>query len=359
MKKHIIFKWIGMAIVVIMATMLFYIDRLTTPGQSILKVFSAHIIYTIAIWEINLIFLFAIRKRYPSVEETKQRIASQLIVFPFTIALLVGLGTGFYDFTRFWDKDLVLYDYAFDYGVCLIFAIAVAGIYEGFYLVKQWQATTLESEQLKQEQLQTQLDSLKNQVNPHFLFNSLNSLSSLIEDDGEKAKVFIEELAQVYRYLLQSNEQELTTLGNELNFIEAYSFLLKTRFGEGFNLKISIAEMNKSALIPPLTLQLLVENAVKHNIISVSKPLIVRIFDCYLPLSNEKTGQITEGGMCCLVVSNNLQQKQISTTSNQMGLQNIMTKYKLLGQVDVKVEQTSMDFRVILPLIQVPEKTIA
>lgn len=252
------------------------------------------------------------------------------------------------------------------YNVALVFSFIILTIYEVFYIFNKWEKAELDSEQLKNEDVKHQLDSLKNQVNPHFLFNSLNSLSSLIEEDSEKAKTFIEELAQVYRYLLKSNEHELTTLGKELAFIEAYAFLLKTRFGEGFHLKVDIAEQNKSALIPPLTLQLLVENAVKHNIIAASKPLNVCIFDNYATKSdsekqehiNETSRNNREEKRQFLVVTNNLQQKKAPVASNRLGLKNIIKKYELLGQVDVKVEQTAKAFQVILPLINLTERAL-
>ena len=252
------------------------------------------------------------------------------------------------------------------YNVALVFSFIILTIYEVFYIFNKWEKAELDSEQLKNEDVKHQLDSLKNQVNPHFLFNSLNSLSSLIEEDSEKAKTFIEELAQVYRYLLKSNEHELTTLGKELAFIEAYAFLLKTRFGEGFHLKVDIAEQNKSALIPPLTLQLLVENAVKHNIIAASKPLNVCIFDNYATKSDSEKQEHTNGTSRnnreekrqFLVVTNNLQQKKAPVASNQLGLKNIIKKYELLGQVDVKVEQTAKAFQVILPLINLTERAL-
>ena len=252
------------------------------------------------------------------------------------------------------------------YNVALVFSFIILTIYEVFYIFNKWEKAELDSEQLKNEDVKHQLDSLKNQVNPHFLFNSLNSLSSLIEEDSEKAKTFIEELAQVYRYLLKSNEHELTTLGKELAFIEAYAFLLKTRFGEGFHLKVDIAEQNKSALIPPLTLQLLVENAVKHNIIAASKPLNVCIFDNNATKSNSEKQEHTNGTSRnnreekrqFLVVTNNLQQKKAPVASNRLGLKNIIKKYELLGQVDVKVEQTAKAFQVILPLINLTERAL-
>jgi sensor histidine kinase YesM len=357
MNKYNLLKIIGLVAWAVAVAVLFYSERLTSPLYPPSK-FVVTVAVLLGIGLVNLPILFFVRKRYPSVEQTKRRILALLAVsLPITI-LLMTLCTSYFDAVQFWGFDLNFKSYVHDFGAAFAYLTIVLGILEGFYLFNQWKATLLESEQLKQEQLQTQLESLKNQVNPHFLFNSLNSLSSLIEIDENKAKTFVEELAQVYRYLLQSNEHELTTLEKELEFIHAYTFLLKTRFSKGFNLDIRVSKDSKTRLIPPLTLQLLVENAVKHNVIAASKPLTVWIYDAISNENLEKTGRDTvrkdsfgEGGVYQLIVSNNLQKKQANVLSNRLGLQNIIKKYKLLGQSEVKVEQTDAEFKVVLPLI--------
>lgn len=199
------------------------------------------------------------------------------------------------------------------------------------------QSIELNSERLEKENLEAQFRSLKDQVNPHFLFNSLNSLSSLIRLDPEKAEEFVEELSAVYRYLLRSNEQELILLEDELRFIQSYLVLLKTRFGEGFSINFRIFPEHADWLIPPLTLQLLVENAVKHNVISAHKPLVVEIFT-------------TESDR--LHVHNNFQKKSRSVQSSKVGLANIQNKFKLLRQPEPEIEQTENEFKVIVPLIK-------
>src|SRR5204862_3992496 len=122
--------------------------------------------------------------------------------------------------------------------------------------------------ELKRTGMQSQLDSLKNQISPHFLFNSLNVLSSLVEEDLCHAEQYVNELARVYHYVLKSNRSQLISLAEELDFIDAYSFLLHTRFGENLRVQATISSEQKNQLIPPLSLQMLVENAVKHNIVS-------------------------------------------------------------------------------------------
>jgi LytS/YehU family sensor histidine kinase len=227
--------------------------------------------------------------------------------------------------------------YVYNIFVALTYAVIVGGIYEGIYFFRKWREAFVEAEALKQANLQSQLDSLKGQINPHFLFNCLSSLSSLIAEDGKRAEKFVDELASVYRYLLQTNEKELTSLGKELEFAQAYFHLLKTRFTEGIELNIEVEEIYLDYLIPPLTLQILVENAVKHNVILPEKPLTIKAY--------------TDGEEN-LVIENNLQKKNAQAMSNKMGLANIATKYVLLKQRKIIIRETEDRFIVIIPLIK-------
>src|SRR5690606_4454104 len=160
-----------------------------------------------------------------------------------------------------------------------------------------------------------------------------NSLSSLIATNPDKAEEFVDEMSQVYRYLLRSNEEQLTTLQKEIDFIESYNMLLKTRFDRGFQPVITIEEKMKEWLLPPMTLQLLIEDAVKHNIVDPDAPLVVRLYT-----QDEK-----------LVVSNNLQKKNKAVVSGKVGLGNIISKYELLIYPDVEITETADEFRVVLP----------
>lgn len=194
-----------------------------------------------------------------------------------------------------------------------------------------------DNQALIQENLQTKYSSLKTQVNPHFLFNSLNSLSALITSNPERAEIFLEEMSTVYRYLLRSNEQELITLEEEISFIKSYAHLLKNRFDNGFQIQFRIEDLYLHYKLPPLTLQLLLENAVKHNTLSEAEPLLV-VFET------------TNDGI--LIVRNNLQKKNNQLFSNKIGLKNIVTKYELLKERPVRYEETTTEFIVYVPLIK-------
>lgn len=273
---------------------------------------------------------------YPSHRDTMKRVllfsSLNLLIVMVTVTLICLvfdlLNILDYQFTaKTWSRGLLAG------AICTILNQAV---YETEASYRRIKISQREAEQLKKAQLQTQFDSLKEQVNPHFLFNSLNSLSSLIATHPEKAEEFVEEMSRVYRYLLRSNEEQLTTLRKEIAFIESYNMLLKTRFGVGFQPVIQIEETMMERLLPPMTLQLLMENAVKHNIVDPDMPLVVRLYT-----QDEK-----------LVVSNNLQKKNKTVISNKVGLSNILSKYKLLNYPGVEIKETVNEFIVVLPLIK-------
>jgi sensor histidine kinase YesM len=292
----------------------------------------------VLVWEVNRIGIIRSRRKYPELAQTRQRVLFQLVWFAVGALLVRSAQTYFYYKFTVWDyvDYTKVGPYFFNTLVAFIGTIQFAMVFEGVYLYKRWRVSYKETQELKKANLQSQLDSLKAQINPHFLFNSLNSISSLIQCDPEKAEEFIDELSSVYRYLLRENNRELCTLGEEIKFIQAYYSLLKTRHGEGIELTIDIPNANLCWLIPPLTLQLLFENAVKHNIVSASKPLVINMY-----VRNK-----------VLCIENNLQKKRISVASGKVGLSNIMAKYELLNQPAVSVFQDECMFQVTLPLIE-------
>ncbi|MFN8356668.1 MAG: histidine kinase [Spirosomataceae bacterium] len=192
----------------------------------------------------------------------------------------------------------------------------------------------LENEQLKHENLLVQLTSLKNQLNPHFLFNSLNTLSWLINEDKEKSQQYLQKLSQVLRYSLSMQEQPLVSLQEELSLVDSYIFLLQMRFGQNLKITRSIRQVERFR-IPPLSIQLLIENAIKHNVISVANPLHIQI-----EINTESK---------TIKVSNSLQLKPNSEGPG-IGLANLNQRFKLLANQEIDIEQ-SEDFIVTLPLI--------
>jgi sensor histidine kinase YesM len=276
------------------------------------------------------------RKKYPGYEQTYRRIINWVLVILFITPVFVILLFLFYRGIQY---PAVIQVDGWKWGLLVGFVADIIGIAfnEGIYTFSKWKENIREAEQLKKANLQTQFESLKNQVNPHFLFNSINTLSSLIHEDKERAEKFIGEMSNVYRYLLRNNEEELVPLSTELKFIQSYYHLLKTRYGNGIEMKINVDKEIENYLLPPLTLQLLVENAVKHNNVLKDKPLLIEIYT---------------GVNSTLIVKNNLQKKTSKVDSSKIGLNNIKEKFRLLNQPDVVIKEMPAMFMVTLPLIE-------
>ncbi|PZR30154.1 MAG: hypothetical protein DI538_23295 [Azospira oryzae] len=196
------------------------------------------------------------------------------------------------------------------------------------------QQSQIENEQLKQENLKARLESLKQQISPHFLFNTLNTLSTLTKES--KVKEFVSETSNVYRYLLHYKSNDLVTVSEELKFIDSYLYILRERFENGLDVSIQISEPVVATQLPPLALQTLVENAVKHNIVSVLKPL-------HIIIHNDDQ---------FIVVRNNLQTRQsMMEESSHSGLNNINERYKLLTNREIVIQRNEYEFIVKLPLL--------
>jgi sensor histidine kinase YesM len=209
--------------------------------------------------------------------------------------------------------------------------------YISFYFFRQWSHAIVEKERLEKDNISSQLQALQAQVNPHFLFNSLSSLVSLIEEDKDMAIQFVQELADVYRYLLQQKSERLVKVCDELKFINSFIYLHKARCGESLKAEIEIDAKFGNYLIPPQTLQILAENAIKHNIISQSRPLVIKFYT---------------GSRMDIIVENNLQKKLSPQKHTGLGLENITERYRLLGKRNIKVEDTGGIFRVLVPMIK-------
>jgi two-component system LytT family sensor kinase len=203
------------------------------------------------------------------------------------------------------------------------------------HLLRRWQENTLRTAQLEKEKVQVQLDSLKNQISPHFLFNSLSSLDSLIDDNPVLARQFLQQLSKVFRYVLQHKEKALVPLETELTFIKNYVSLLQTRFDGAFIVQCQLSDDALERQIVPVTVQILIENAIKHNTINEARPLTVTISyaDGYLDVSNP------------------IQRKRQVETSNRQGLENLKLLYSYLSTQPVEIDETEMNFRVRIPLL--------
>lgn len=276
-------------------------------------------------------------KIFPDFRDTPKRMAISVVCYmAITVASITPL-LWIYEKISFFNYELISYTNFTVALICMTGNLIITIVFEGLAAFERWKATLVETEQLKKENLRSQLQSLKNQVNPHFLFNNINSLSSLISDDPGKAEVFLDEMSKVYRYLLRNNEDDVVPLEIELQFMDSYYHLLKTRFGDAIELKKNISEDCKEYSLPPLTLQTLVENAVKHNVLLKEQPLKIEI-RC---LNNE-----------FLVVKNNLQRKSLSVIPGNTGLENIAAKYQLINKSGIQVNEEGGEFKVTVPLLK-------
>tara|TARA_R110002073_G_scaffold8207_1_gene45655 strand:- start:95591 stop:96640 length:1050 start_codon:yes stop_codon:yes gene_type:complete len=231
--------------------------------------------------------------------------------------------------------ELIYNQYLIKFGIILFILILVFEIIY-FALYSYYSYTTFQIATVRQErkQIELQLKALKSQLSPHFLFNSLNTISSLIFKDKMKAERFIRRLAEMYDYILHSYQVKLTSLKDELAFVNSYKYLLQTRFGEKFQCLIDIDDTLLSSKIPPLTIQMLLENAVKHNVLEENNPLTIRI-------SNEKE---------YIIVSNNITKKPKHITSFKIGLKNINSRYLLLHTEGIMITNGGK-FEVKIPII--------
>ena len=295
------------------------------------------LVITSVLWMGSRQIMIYSRKKYPLFKEVRTRLIYQSIyMFLFTIVFNNLLG---------YIADHFVFNYGFrSSGIDMLIStnsasifctIMIIAIYESIYFMNELRASVEESENLKRESLSAQLNALRSQVNPHFLFNNLNTLSSLIPENPVHAVDFVQQLSKVYRHILEVKDEKSILLKDELDLLNAYTFLLKTRFDKNLDVTIDIPTEKLQKKIVPLSLQILMENAIKHNIVSADKPLHIDIS--------------TLNGS--LLVSNNLQMKNQVNECTGIGLDNIRNRYKLISEKPVNVTSNDNNFTVSIPLI--------
>jgi sensor histidine kinase YesM len=217
--------------------------------------------------------------------------------------------------------------------------IPVYSIYFSLYFLRHWRSSELAAERYQKESVRSQLESLKNHLDPHFLFNNLNILSALIDQDKNKSKEFLEHFVEVYRSTLRSKSDDLITLEEELSLIESYMFLIKTRFGDNIQFTIAIDHLLKKKFLPPLTLQMLIENAIKHNRISEKRPLQINV--------------ATDIASHYVIVRNSLYPKEETGETTGSGQNAIRDRYRYFTERVVNVEQSDDAYLVKVPLLDI------
>lgn len=272
-------------------------------------------------------------KIYPFEKNVLKRIAMQ-----FFVTLMVVLVIRLIPFLLFRDKIPIhasreVWIATFAINVFMVLSV-ILSIF-GYHFFVRWKKEKVVAAELEKEKALVQYDNLKNQLNPHFLFNALSSLNSLIFENPQLASDFLQQLSKVYRYVLEHKDKNTVSLQTEIRFVSHYIKLLETRFGEGLKVEFDISEEVKDKMIVPVTLQILIENAVKHNTTSVAHPLLVSI---------SSRGRY-------LQVENNLQRKSAIEVSNKLGLTNLKNLYLYIADSPVLVEENDMKFTVKIPLL--------
>ena len=286
-----------------------------------------------------------LKNRFPLQHQVTRRLTFMIITFLLMSGLFLLLLFRLYERLSFFKFNFDENSFVWAYFVLGIGNIFLTFLHEGIDRYESWKASEEEMEQLKKTYSHSRLHGLKSQVNPHFLFNSLNSLSSLISEDEEEAEKFLDEMSKVYRYMLRNDEEQLVTLDTELKFVASYTYLLKARYGDGLQVKFDINNAERIKTLPPLSLQTIMENAITQNTISQSCPLEI----C-----------ITASGNNVLEVTNTLQPKQLTAElDTEAELDNLVNKYQLLNEQKVTITDTATKRLIQLPLILNKEEAVA
>jgi len=220
--------------------------------------------------------------------------------------------------------------------ISILIALMIMGINIGIQLITNWRNESIRASELNQVVLETELQSLKLQIDPHFVFNNLSVLSELILDNQQLGYEYAENFSKIYRYMIINSKKDIISLAEELKFLDAYIFLIKHRFGSAVNFDININPAMKNLSLPPLSLQLLVENVLKHNKANKKNPLQIRL---YTAINNE------------LIVQNIIHPMESISHSSGIGLANIMRRYSILSSQQPQIINNSKVFTVILPLL--------
>jgi uncharacterized membrane protein len=334
---------------IIIAIAIFVIERsLTTGGFSVsvndlLKVFSIHFMYAFVLTSLNGYFFQYLEDQITWKENSKKR----LIIGAVGSVVLTMIGLAFLRFVTlviilgkpiksFLNDENASSFYTFGFVITLFASL----VFHAIYFYKALTEKKVKEQQIVAKTETAKYESLKSQIDPHFLFNSLNVLTSLIDENPKQAEKFTTKLSKVYRYVLEQKNKDLIDLDEELQFAKTYMELLKMRFENAVTFEIPEKASNPELKIVPLSLQLLLENSIKHNVVSEESPLKVTI--------KEEHGN--------LVVTNNFNPKTILEKGTEVGLKNIVDRYRLITLKKVSIEKTVKYFTVRLPLLT--QKTI-
>ena len=317
----------------------FFFDQEKTIVNYLLNVFIAGL-YSFTLSIGNGFVNDYLSKKYSWVEQTKTRVILGIIATVVVNVVLVLLCNYINfiiihknEFSGFFNGEM-----GFSNWFTINIALLISAILHAKSFIEEWKKSTkneVTEQKIIASSANAQFESLKNQLDPHFLFNSLNVLSSLIDENPNQAQNFTSSMSKVYRYVLEQKDKELVTVEEELDFAKTYCELLKTRFEDIVDFEFNVNETEKKGFVVPLSLQLLLENCIKHNLATTSKPLHIKIF--------------SENGFLC--IENNLQQRELTNDRKGIGLENIVQRYSLVTERNVFIDKTEDYFKVKIPLL--------
>lgn len=291
---------------------------------------------TTAMWLGCRFIINKLWKHFPWDKKPIKHLVYEIIILAIYILLIVKFV--FFVASLFLSEEIGKeYNFWSVYISSLIISIIISFIHEAVFFYMLWIKTIKRAEQLEREGLLSQYETLKNQINPHFLFNSFNTLITLIEEDKTSASDYVQKLSDFFRIILQLRDKSIITVSEELDLIKTYIFIQQKRYGNNLIMNIKIPQQMLEMGVAPLTLQMLVENAIKHNIISTEKPLNIEI-------------SVTDNNY--LLVKNNLQKRTDNEPSSGLGLQNIQNRYTFLTDKKPEVIVNSDNYAVAIPLLE-------
>lgn len=335
LKDHYL-KIAGIPVTVLIVTTFYNLFNSKEPVQWGINDFLFLIIVATVVWLSNVKVHYLLRKQLYQVKKIIPR-----LLIRYSIGIVISFAITFVFFT-IW--NCLLHDAAFAYStiaklqvIVILVTMQISSIYEIAYLNNERESDIIKMERTEKSKIQAELDVLKNQIDPHFIFNSLNTLSYLISQDQQSAKRFNDTLAKVYRYILIKKEKDLVQLKEEIEFAMNFFYLLKIRYQQGLVMKIEINNIiSENYLLPPLSIQILIENAIKHNHFTEKNPLRieVKVIEEYV------------------TVTNNRHIKQFEIQSSQIGLKNLSERYKLITNSVISVTDNKDYFKVTLPILK-------
>ncbi|MEW2920364.1 histidine kinase [Muricauda sp. ANG21] len=339
--KKLLFRWM-------VATVVFFLIKVTSEHEndawhSFLNPTSQFYYWTaflffMVTWEFNDWLIHRERKK------GSLDLNNSLKIYALTMAVLLPLSTLTYYLALFPLKDTlgiqceepVIVEFISDVSRALLIGSTVVFVNLFYFSMKHREEMEEQMENLKKEMIASKYSSLRSQISPHFLFNSLNTLTSLMYEDRDLASDFVTRLATSYRYILDNKEEDLVSLQKELNFLDAYVFMMEVRHKDAISIQMDIKVKAEEYWIPTLTLQMLIENALKHNWYSKEKPLQISITS----IENN-----------ALAIKNSLRKRELKEETTKLGLENIKKRYSYYTNKQVLIRQEDSCFEVIIPLL--------